>query len=600
MDDDDLDEELGVRPEDEDDENELDSNDMSNLLQLPLPSMTNEQGQLPTAHLRQLQLSQQMIEAIHLGILEDDIQDEILLDQIRNPSSHIQSIDRLSKLLNDIFIAMSSCGSQQLYADFRAALSRFDPAIELDSYYVVKSRVEKMTGVFRVMTDMCPNGCIAYTGPFADLEACTKCQTSRYEQESDPRKKKKPRKQFSTIAQWKSPEGAYRMRYRNRKTDEIKVQLVRTGGLIKEYDDIFHGTDYIEAVNKKQIKDDDVVVSWSIDGAQLYRDKPSDCYFFVWILLDLDLDLRYKKAFVLPAGFIPGPNKPGNIESFVLPSLRHTSALQKEGLKCWDGHQGKWIMSRPFFFAGTADTRGLPAISGLVGHSGKHGCRLYCGFRGRHKAGAPMYYPAALKLVNHDPGDYHHPDIDVATISSPNVNEYLTNLRNVLQATTMTAFKELRLETGISCPSICLGLQAGLMLPVPSCFPIDLMHLCSINIPQLMIDIWRNKIEPKVDITAPTKPDFIVLDTSDVWKAHGALVASARPYLPSSFDRAPRDPALKINSGYKACEFQLYFWVLGPAVFRLVLPHHLWTDYCELVAATRIIHQRKIQQEQIV
>ena len=196
-----------------------------------------------------------------------------------------------------------------------------------------------------------------------------------------------------------------------------------------------------------------------------------------------------------------------------------------------------------------------------------------------------MYYLAALKPVNHNPGDYHHPDIDVATILSPNVNEYHTNLRNVLQAMTMTTFKELWLETGISHPSICLGLQASLMLPIPSCFPLDLMHLCSINILQLMIDIWRNKIEPKVDI-ALTKPDFIVLDTSDVWKAHGALIASVKPYLPTSFDCTPCDPALKFNSGYKACKFQLYFWVLGPTVFQLVLPHHLWMHYCKLVATT--------------
>ena len=400
-------------------------------------------------------------------------------------------------------------------------------------------------------------------------------------------------------AQWKSPEGVQCMCYRNRKTDEIKLQLMRNGGLIKEYDDIHHGTNYIEAVNKGQIKDDDVVIGLSLDDAQLYCDKPSDCWIFIWILFNLDADLHYKKPYVLPAGFILGPNKPGNIESFMLLSLCHTSALQKEGLKCWDGQQGKWIMSQPFFFAGTVDTRGLPAISGLVGHSGKHGCRLYCGFHGQHKAGAPMYFPAALKLVNHDPGNYHHPDIDVATISSPNVNEYHTNWRNVLQATTMTTFKELQLETGISRPSICLGLQASLTLPIPSCFPLNLMHLCSINILQLMIDIWRNKIEPKVDI-ASTKPDFIVLDTSDMWKAHGALIASVKPYLPTLFDHTPHDPALKFNSGYKACEFQLYFWVLGPAVFRLVLPHHLWMHYCKLVAMTQIIHQQKIHQDQIV
>ena len=91
------------------------------------------------------------------------------------------------------------------------------------------------------------------------------------------------------------------------------------------------------------------MVLFSLDGAQLYRDKLSDCWFFIWILFNLAPDLRYKKTYILPAGFVPGPTKPGNIESFVLPSLRHTSALQKEGLKCWDGLEKRWIMSWPFF-----------------------------------------------------------------------------------------------------------------------------------------------------------------------------------------------------------------------------------------------------------
>ena len=146
------------------------------------------------------------------------------------------------------------------------------------------------------------------------------------------------------------------------------------GGLIKEYDDIHHGTNYIEAVNKGQIKDNDDVIGLSLDGAQLYHDKPSDCWIFIWILFNLDPDLCYKKSYALPAGFILGPNKPGNIESFMLLSLHHTLVLQKEGLNCWDGQQGKWIMSQLFFFAGTVDMRGLPIISRLVGHSGKHGC----------------------------------------------------------------------------------------------------------------------------------------------------------------------------------------------------------------------------------
>ena len=206
--------------DDNDSENEPENHDDFNFLQFPLPSITNEGSELPAAHLPQLQLSQSMIHAIRFGSLEDDIKDEILLEQVRNPSSGIETIDHLSRLSNDIFMAMSSCGSLQLYTDFKAALCRFDPEIELDSYFIVKNRVEQMSGVFKIMMDMCPNSCIAYAGPFSTMECCPQCQEPRYEGPSDPRKKNKPRKQFSTIplgpqlqAQWKSPEGTQRMHY---------------------------------------------------------------------------------------------------------------------------------------------------------------------------------------------------------------------------------------------------------------------------------------------------------------------------------------------------------------------------------------------------
>src|SRR6266576_6867786 len=43
----------------------------------------------------------------------------------------------------------------------------------------------------------------------------------------------------------------------------------------------------------------------------------------------------------------------------------------------------------------------------------------------------------------------------------------------------------------------------------------------------------------------------------------------------------------------------LYIWVLGPAVFRLVLLGDLWSHFCKLVCGIRIINQRQISSEQL-
>ena len=74
----------------------------------------------------------------------------------------------------------------------------------------------------------------------------------------------------------------------------------------------------------------------SINGTQLYKGKTSTTWIYIWILLDLAPDKRYKIQNILLGGVIPGTEAPGNIDSFLFPSLAHLSALQKEGLPIWD------------------------------------------------------------------------------------------------------------------------------------------------------------------------------------------------------------------------------------------------------------------------
>lgn len=123
------------------------------------------------------------------------------------------------------------------------------------------------------------------------------------------------------------------------------------------------------------------------------------------------------------------------------------------------------------------------------------------------------------------------------------------------------------------------------------------MHLISLNIPDLLINLWRGTLHCEAPDNKSTW-DWAVLN-GDVWKAHGRTVAMTTAYLPGSFDRPPRNPAEKINSGYKAWEFLLYLFVLGPAVFRTVLPDKYWRHFCKLVYGVRVLHQRKFTRSQL-
>ncbi|KAL1697777.1 hypothetical protein EV121DRAFT_297980 [Schizophyllum commune] len=125
------------------------------------------------------------------------------------------------------------------------------------------------------------------------------------------------------------------------------------------------------------------------------------------------------------------------------------------------------------------------------------------------------------------------------------------------------------------------------------------MHHAALNLPDLFLGLWRATLECDTDRgDAISQWTWAVL-RGDLWKAHGKTVADATPYLPGFFDRAPRNPAEKINSGYKAIEYIGYFYVLGPALLHDILPRPYYRHFCMLVCAIRILHQRSISQDDL-
>jgi hypothetical protein len=256
---------------------------------------------------------------------------------------------------------------------------------------------------------MCVDTCAAFTGPFADLDECPICFKPRYNQDELRRsngKIKVPQKVFTTFplgpqlqSRWRSPGIAQDMHYRREKTREL---LHKRDQELYDFDDIFCGSDYLEAVEEGKIKDEDTVVMFSIDGAQLYRNKKSDCWIYIWIILDLAPDQRYKIRSIVPGGVIPGPKNPKHLDSFLFPGLAHVSAVQKKGMMVWDGYRRVKTPSNIILWLILADTIAMTEVSGSVGHHGRKGCRLLCGFIGRNKPAGSHYYPALLRPLDYE------------------------------------------------------------------------------------------------------------------------------------------------------------------------------------------------------
>ena len=437
--------------------------------------------------------------------------------------------------------------SQETYNSFRAAALARHPDNPFLSFDQMKRRVEQISGVVPITHDMCPNSCAAFTGPFRDLAECPVCSASRYNHTQPGQSSTLVlRCQFITIpigpvlqAMHRSPENAKLMQYRAERTKAILAYCDIHGGKLEQYDDTCCGQEYLSAVCAGRIRDDDVMIQLSFDSAQLYRDKVSDCWMYIYVIHNLPPEIRYKKTYVIPGGFIPGPQKPKHIDSFIFPGLHHISALQKEGLRIWDVFRATYIeQSIPFIAFGTADSPAMANMTGMVGHHGKYGCCLYCGLPGRRHEQDPHYYPVMLKPVDYMVSGCTHDDItfqDLQQYRNDTRHRYMANLEMLVSSWNTTHFNATHLKTGLCKPTILSGLHPKHILGIPSMFVMDIMHLVALNGPELLMGLWRGTLI----CYAPDKKedwDWAVLK-GKVWEAHGRTIAAATPYIPSSLLR---------------------------------------------------------------
>jgi len=597
------------QPEDSDDELESEE-------ELPTARLTGYDDISVTTSLEHLLTAQSFISALKEATLDadsglNDVARERLKDPIRVPVDLDHDPNLRAGI--DLFINTTNA-SDDTYNSTQASMNAYLERLGINtsensipSLHSVKQSVAELTGIHSMMHDMCVDTCVAFTGPYAGLSHCPECGKFRYNQakfDASNGRTKVPVRQFHTIplgpqlqALWRNSEGARAMRHRVTETEKI-LEALRAGQDLNEYKDIYSGSDYLDAVQSGKIKDDDMVLMMSIDGAQLFENKQSDCWIYIWVVMDLSPDKRYKKRYVLPGGFIPGPNKPKNVDSFLFPGLHHACAISKEGIKVWDADQKRTFTSRIFLFLACADSPGMAYLNGLTGHSGAYGCRLYCSVKGRRKTNGNHYYPALLKPLNFSVPGSDHADVEEAkNLSGGNESEYLESLERLLSAHNQTQYLSLRRDTGISKPSIFSGFPPDRCLGVPGMFGGDLMHLISLNITDLLLSLWRGTMDCDPTDDKKNWPWRVLKGT--VWKEHGKRVAEATKYLPGSFDRPPRNPVNKISSGYKAWEFLTYVYGLGPGLYYHVLPRDIWKSFCKLVRGVRILHQNSITSTQL-
>ncbi|GBE82064.1 hypothetical protein SCP_0404420 [Sparassis crispa] len=421
--------------------------------------------------------------------------------RLHHPLTEPMALTPDEQLSIKLFLADTD-GSEKIYNEVREAILEWHPEDKILTHHCVKRKVAEISGITPILEDMCPNSCISYTGPFKDLDICPYCHKHCY----DPILlascgDKKPRQQFNTFpvgpqiqARFRSPESVADMQHQKQIMADVLAEL-QLSGKLDIIEDIPHGSDFWDAYQHGQIAPDDVCLIFSMDGAQLYEHKASNCWIYIWILVDVSPDKHYKKKYIMPGAIVPGPNKPKNSDSLLFPGLHHVTALQNEGLAIWDASQDVTFKSHPWIFLAEADAIGAPELTGYVGHHGKKGCRNRCGRKGRRKPGGSHYYAVCLKPDNYSEHGCDDDDYEPSDLPTASPAQYKQDLLSIQASTSTSNYEARRLETGLSKSSIFCGLAPSCTLPVPLLFPGDIMHLFGINIPDLLQKLWRGLME---------------------------------------------------------------------------------------------------------
>jgi hypothetical protein len=529
------------------------------------------------------------------------------LDAIQNPPQTPLELDEDTDFSLELFIACSG-SSQQTYRDAREAVLRRHPDQPILSYEQCEKKLAEVTGVHPTEYHICINTCIAYVGRFSELTHCIKCNEPRYDAVKSEGNKLVPRHRMihtpvaaQLQAMRRSPVGSKLSQYRSEATKKLLDEL-GTDSVPDVLEDIIHGEDYIAAARDGRIGPNDMVIASTIDGAQLYASKGSDCWFLCFVVFEFGPDMRYTKKLVLIDSMFPGPNPPKHMYSFMFASLQNISAVMNmnggAGMPVWDAARNELYNSRLFVAFNLADGPGQCTVSGLVGHKGAHGCRLFCDLKGRHKPESPAYYPALLKPKHYTVDGCNHPNVDPQHLKPQSPAEFQAVIDRLERAPNQNQHDAIRKATGVYQASIFEGLPERNRFSIPVMFPLDLMHILSLNLADLMVSLWRGEIT--CDASDDKKNWAFAVLVDRVWQMHGDLMRKCGARIPGSHDCAPRDIALKINSQYKAKEHQTHLYILCPGLLYGILPMPYWKHFCILVRAVRIIHQRKVTRAQLL
>ncbi|KAJ3511897.1 hypothetical protein NLJ89_g3836 [Agrocybe chaxingu] len=316
----------------------------------------------------------------------------------------------------------------------------------------------------------------------------------------------------------------------------------------------------------------DVAFALSTDGAQLTMKKQSNTWIMILILLNLPASICYKTGNVIINFATPGPNSPGDIESFLWP-LFQEMARASEGIWIWDALDSAYFLLRACIVMALGDMLGSAKLNGMAGHTAIFGDRfsMIQGARSSLAKGAKsQYYP--LSPPDNQRYNPTRPErYELSKLPIRTQQAYWRIIRRLENAKTKKAKTDITRSTGVSRLPLC---AASLAFIHPLFFPIDPFHLFYENCMSFFWDLWTSFSKAGELIHLP------VVKAQEL----GCLIPLAMATLPPAFCGPVQDPYLKRQSQYKVYEWMaLLHWYIIPIGIELSFTPAILRNFARFV-----------------
>jgi len=495
-----------------------------------------------------------------------------------NPPRELTSTEELS--LRHFLAWQQSNGTEKAY-NLHAKVLENATKSEILSLTAVKKLAMNLSGLRPHKIDVCPNSCIAYTGANEGLTHCPyikdkkMCGEPRYKGKSVPRAQMVYVSCFDIIqAMYANKHSSSLLRHRDQLLKKALYAIHQSIDSMKTYSDFGDSNVQGHLYGSMKLFGDgkDVALALSTDGAQLNSKKQSNVWIALLILLNLPPEIRYQTNNTIVTFIVPGPNNPGDLESFLYP-LFVDMAKASEGIWMWDAIDSSAFINHAYICMVLGDMLGSAKISGMAGHTAVHGDRFstVTAARSSTKKGSKyLYYPvSAPKNDEYNKGRPCPYDLNSLPIRTE--DKYWEAIRELSAAPSMKQCNEIVRKIGISRMPLATASPAFIH---PCFYPLDPFHLFFENIMPFIWDIW----------TIESKPNECIHLSKEKAEEFGKQVVIGMKTLPPEFCGLVRNPHLKRQSQYKAYEWMaLLYWFVLPVGMALEFDYEVLHNFSCLV-----------------